>query len=122
MKFKYAVLAVAFMVATVFVLAVSRGWFRLLFMCEGFGCTGLGLVYAVISALVVFLFFVFGVLLGPVPRLSSGLFAAGVAVLAMAVSWGVLFVLNQSQIARDMENYEAACAQHPKLCPEKSLP
>ncbi|MEW6181533.1 MAG: hypothetical protein AB1522_16730 [Chloroflexota bacterium] len=122
MRFKYVVLAAALMIAALFLLAASRDWLRFFFTCESFGCIGLGFLYLLISALIVASFFICGILFGPAPRLSSGLFAGGVATLAMAVSYGVLFLLNQLQIAQDWKQYEAACAQHPELCPEKSMP
>lgn len=122
MRFRNVVLVAALMIAAIFILAVSRDWPRIFFKCESFGCIGLGFLYLLICVLVVAAFFVCGVLFGPVPRLSSGLFAGGVATLAMAFALGALFLLNQLQIAQDWKEYDAVCAQHPELCPEKSKP
>lgn len=119
MRFKYVVLVAALVVATLFVLLVSKSW---LFHCEGFGCTGLAFLHLLISALIVAIFFLLGILFGPAPRFFSGLFSGGIAALAMLISFGVIFIFNQFQIAQDWKEYEKACAQYPVLCPEKSAP
>jgi hypothetical protein len=122
MRFKYIVFVAAPMIATVFVLAALNDWLRFFFHCESFGCAGFGLLYLLIGTLIVASFFLSGLLFGPAPRLSSGLFAGGIATLTMILSFGVLFMHNQFKIAQDWKEYEKVCAQHPELCPSKSAP
>lgn len=120
MTFKTVVIAAALTIAALLSLAFTRGW--LWFYCEGFGCNGVGVLYLLINALVVVAFFISGVCLGPAPRLSLGLFAGGVALVAIMLAIGVILIEAQWRISQDWEETEKACAQHPDLCPETDNP
>ena len=121
-RFAYSVLILAALTGTLFVLAITTGWLRTIFRCESFGCISLAFLYLVISALITITFFICGVLFGPKPRLSSGLFAGGVSVIAMIISFGAVYIQNQLQIEQDLKSYEEACAKHPEICPEQRSP
>jgi hypothetical protein len=122
MKFRLAIVVAASAGATLFALAVTQQWLRAIFRCEGFGCSGLGLLYLALAALVVLVFVVIGAFLGPKPRWSSALFAGGVALLAMLASSWYLNSANEARIAEGWAAHDRACAEYPRLCPEKSAP
>ncbi|XOZ34204.1 hypothetical protein ACMDCT_02920 [Halomonadaceae bacterium KBTZ08] len=120
MRFKYVVVGLALAVAGFLTLALSRGWF--LFDCGWVGCIGVWILYLEMGALVVFVFFISGLVLGPAPRFLSGLFAGGSALVALILAVGVLIVHAQWQISQDKKGAEQACAQYPELCSEKAGP
>lgn len=90
MKFGATVFILAMMSAILFTLTMKYDWLRLIIYCEGFGCLGLGILYRVISFLVVVIFIVFGLWLGPKPKFLSALFAGSIASIAMLISFKVL--------------------------------
>lgn len=122
MKFRFAVVAAAIACAVLFALAYMGEWLRAIFHCEGFGCAGLGILYLALAVLIVVAFVVAGALLGPAPRWASALFAGGVALLAMLVASWYLNRENEARIAEGWQARERACAEYPKLCPEKPEP
>jgi hypothetical protein len=117
MKFRLAVVAAAIACAVLFALAYMGEWLRAIFRCEGFGCSGLGILYLALAVLIVVAFVVAGAWLGPAPRWASALFAGCVALLAILASAWYLNRENEARIAEGWAAHDRACAQYPKLCP-----
>lgn len=122
MRFRLAVVAAAIVCAALFALAYQGAWLRGSFRCEGFGCTGLGILYLALAVLIVVIFVVIGAYLGPKPRWSSAVFAGGAALLAMLASSWYLNSANEARIAEGWAGHDRACAEYPKLCPQKLAP
>lgn len=122
MKFGVTVLVLAAIVSVVFALAMTNGWLQAIFSFKNFGWLGIGILYFEISALIIILFFIYGLLLGPAPRLLSALFAACVAFLAVSVSLGIQSKHNQLELEQRLNEHEETCAEYPILCPERQKP
>jgi hypothetical protein len=117
MKFRLAIVAAAIACAVLFALAYMGGWLRAMFRCEGFGCSGLGILYLALAVLIVVAFVVVGALFGRKPRWTSALFAGGVALLAILASAWYLNRENEARIAEGWAEHDRVCAQYPKMCP-----
>jgi 4-amino-4-deoxy-L-arabinose transferase-like glycosyltransferase len=122
MKFRLAVVAAAIACAALLALAYTGEWLRAIFRCEGFGCSGLGILYLALAVLIVVAFVVAGALFRRQARWTSALFAGGVALLAILASAWYLNRRNEARVAEGWAEHDRVCAQYPKLCPEKSAP
>jgi|GEM_PF-6506260 len=118
-KFGVTVFVLAAIVSVVFALAMTHGWIQAVFSFKNFGWLGVGIFYLKISVLIIILFFIYGLLLGPAPRILSALFAACVALLAVSVSLGFESKHNQLMLEKRLKEHEETCAEYPILCPEQ---
>ncbi|WP_100640323.1 hypothetical protein [Marinobacter salexigens] len=122
MKFGVTVLASAVVVSAVFALAMTNGWLEAIFSYRNFGWLGIGILYLEISAVIVVLFFIYGLFFGPAPRFLAALYAGCVALLAMIVSLGFQSLHEQSELDKRLNAHEEACDEYPQLCPERRKP
>lgn len=90
MKFGATVFLLAAMAALLLKCSIEFDWLRLIIYCEGFGCLSLGILYRVISFLIVALFIVFSLWLGPKPKFLSALYAGSISSFAMLLMFKTL--------------------------------
>ena len=119
MNFGVTVLILATIISVIFGLSMTNDWLSTTIYCEGFGCVGLGLINLGISAFIIIIFIICGLRFGPAPIYISALYTGGAALMAMIISFQILSIHNQSELERNLKDYEEACAEYPQLCPER---